>query len=168
MQIVHLLQTGEHLVVYFGSEGLFCYDLKGKLLWKKDLGVINAGPYTEPEVEWGIASSPVIHQGKIIIQCDVTGEDFLALFDIETGEEVWRTPREEVSTWCTPAVYERNGKTQIIVNGFRHMGGYDFDTGQEIWKMSGGGDAPVPTPVIAHDLIYLNNAHGRYSPIYVV
>ena len=159
---------GKHLVVYFGSEGLYCYDFQGKLLWKKDLGVINAGPYTEPEVEWGIASSPVIHQGKIIIQCDVTGESFLALFDIETGDEIWRTPRDEISTWGTPAVYEKDGKAQIIVNGFRHMGGYDFDTGQEIWKMSGGGDAPVPTPVIAHDLIYLNNAHGRYSPIYVV
>ena len=159
---------GRHLVVYFGSEGLFCYDLEGNLLWKKDLGVINAGPYTEPEVEWGIASSPVIYQGNIIIQCDVTGEDFLALFDVETGEEIWRTPRDEVSTWSSPAVYEKDGKTQIIVNGFRHMGGYDFNSGRELWKMSGGGDAPVPTPVIAHDLIFLNNAHGRYSPIYVV
>ncbi len=159
---------GKHLVVYFGSEGLFCYDLKGKLLWQKDLGVINAGPYTEPDVEWGIASSPVIHKEKIIIQCDVTGENFLALFDLENGEEIWRTHRDEVSTWCTPAIYEKNGRTQIIVNGFKHMGGYDFDTGKEIWKMSGGGDAPVPTPVIAHELIFLNNAHGRYSPIYVV
>jgi outer membrane protein assembly factor BamB len=159
---------GKHLVVYFGSEGLFCYDLDGNLLWKKDLGVINAGPHTDPEVEWGIASSPVIHKGRIILQCDVTGEDFLALFDVETGAEIWRTPREEVSTWCTPAVYEKDGRTRIIVNGYRHMGGYDFETGQEIWKMSGGGDAPVPTPVVAHDLIFLNNAHGRYSPIYVV
>lgn len=159
---------GRFLVVYFGSEGLYCYDLDGNLMWKKDLGAINAGPYTDPEVEWGIASSPVIHDGKVIIQCDVTGEDFLALFDVGTGEEIWRTPRDEVSTWSTPTVYEQDGNTQIILNGFRHMGGYDFVTGREIWKMSGGGDAPVPTPVIAHGLIYLNNAHGRYSPIYVV
>ncbi len=89
-------------------------------------------------------------------------------WDVETGEEIWRTPREEVSTWSTPAVYEKNGSTKITVNGFGHMGGYDFETGREIWKMSGGSDAPFPAPVIAHDLIYLNNAHGRYSPIHVV
>jgi outer membrane protein assembly factor BamB len=159
---------GRFLVVYFGSEGLYCYDMDGNLVWRKDLGVINAGPYTDPEVEWGIASSPVIHDGKVIIQCDVTGEDFLALFDVGTGEEIWRTPRDEVSTWSTPAVYEQDRNTQIILNGFRHMGGYDFATGREIWRMRGGGDAPVPTPVVAHGLIYLNNAHGRYSPIYVI
>jgi outer membrane protein assembly factor BamB len=159
---------GRFLVVYFGSEGLYCYDLDGNLIWEKDLGAIYAGPYTDPEVEWGIASSPVIRDGKVIMQCDVTGEDFLALFDVKTGEEIWRTPRDEVSTWSTPAIYEQGGNTQIILNGYRHMGGYDFETGREIWKMSGGGDAPVPTPVIAHGLIYLNNAHGRYSPIYVV
>jgi len=159
---------GEHLVAYFGSEGLYCYNFTGELLWKKDLGRLSAGPYDMPEVEWGIASSPVIHQGKVIIQADVTGDDFLAVFDIETGDEVWRMPRDEVSTWGSPAIYTSQDKTQIIVNGFKHMGGYDFETGEEIWKMSGGGDAPAPTPVIAHDLIFINNAHGRYSPIYVV
>jgi outer membrane protein assembly factor BamB len=159
---------GKHLVVFFGSEGLFCYNLEGVLLWKKDLGRLNAGPYDDPEVEWGFGSSPVIHKGKVIIQCDVTGDDFLAMFDVETGQDIWRTPRDEVSTWSTPAICEKDGETQIIVNGYRHIGGYDFDTGKEIWKISGGGDAPAPTPVIAHDLIFINNAHGRYSPIYVV
>jgi outer membrane protein assembly factor BamB len=137
-------------------------------LWKKDLGRLNAGPYDMPEVEWGIASSPVIHRDRVIIQADVTGDDFLAAFNIETGDEVWRTARDEVSTWGTPAIYKGMGNTQIIVNGYKHMGGYDFETGREIWKMSGGGDAPAPTPVIAHDLIFINNAHGRYSPIFVV
>jgi outer membrane protein assembly factor BamB len=159
---------GKHLLVMFGSEGMFCYDFDGNLLWKKDFGIINAGPYTEPEVEWGYGSSPVIHKGKFIVQCDVTGDDFLGLYEVTTGKEIWKVQRNEVSTWCSPAIYEKNGKTQIIVNGYKHMGGYDFETGEEIWKMSGGGDAPVPTPVIAHDLIFINNAHGRYSPIYAV
>jgi outer membrane protein assembly factor BamB len=159
---------GEHLLVFFGSEGLFCYDFRGNLLWRRDFGVLNAGPYTEPDVEWGFGSSPVIHKDKFIIQCDVTGDDFLGLYEIKTGKEIWKVSREEVTTWSSPAVYDRAGKTRIIVNGYRHMGGYDFETGEEIWKMSGGGDAPVPTPVIAHDLIYINNAHGRYSPIYAV
>ncbi len=159
---------GKYLLAFFGSEGLFCYDFQGNLLWKKDFGIINAGPYTDPEVEWGFSSSPVIYKDKFIIQCDVTDEDFLGLFDLKTGNEVWRVKRDEVSTWSSPAVYEKDGKAQIIVNGYNHMGGYDLETGTEIWKMSGGGDAPTPTPVIAHDLIFINNAHGRYSPIYVV
>jgi outer membrane protein assembly factor BamB len=103
-----------------------------------------------------------------VIQSDVTGEDFLGLYELESGKEVRKVERDEVSTWSSPNIYEKNGQTQILVNGYRHMGGYDFETGTEIWKMSGGGDAPVPTPVVAFDLIFLNNAHGRYSPIYVV
>ena len=159
---------GKHLIVFFGSEGLFCYDFSGRLLWKNDLGEMNAGPFTNPEVEWGFASSPVLHKGKVIVQCDFIGDSFLAAIDVETGKEVWRTSRAEVSTWGSPAIVEYEGKTQVVVNGFKHMGGYEFATGKEIWKMSGGGDAPVPTPVFANNLIFINNAHGKWSPIYAV
>jgi len=159
---------GKHIVAFFGSQGLYCFDLEGKLIWKKDLGVMNAGPYNAPDFEWGFSSSPIIHKGKVIVQCDFIGEGFLASFDVETGEQEWRTQRDDVSTWGTPTVFEKEGATQIVVNGWKHMGGYDFETGKEIWKMSGGGDAPTPTPVVAHDLIFINNAHGRYAPIYAV
>jgi len=159
---------GKHLVVLFGSEGLYCYDLKGNLLWQKDLGIMNPGPYNETGVEWGHASSPIIFKDFIIIQCDKSVDSYLAAFNIEDGKEIWRTSRDEVSTWGTPSIYSKEGKTQVIVNGFKHMGGYELETGKEIWKMSGGGDAPATTPVVAHDLIYINNAHGKYSPIYVV
>lgn len=159
---------GRYLVVFFGSEGLFCYDFDGNLIWKKDLGTMNAGPYTDPEVEWGFASSPVLQKGKVIVQCDFLGDSFLAAFDVKTGDQIWRTPRDEISTWGSPAIVEANGKTQVVVNGYKHMGGYDFETGKEIWKMSGGGDAPVPTPVYANDLIFINNAHGKWSPIYAI
>ena len=67
-------------------------------------------------MEWGFGSSPVIHKGKFIIQCDVTGEDFLGLYEVKTGEEIWKVQRDEVSTWCSPAVYEKDGKTQITIN----------------------------------------------------
>jgi len=159
---------GKHLVVLFGSEGLYCYDFKGNLLWEKDLGIMNPGPYNENGVEWGQASSPVIFKNYIIIQCDKSVNSYLAAFNIEDGKEMWRTSRDEVSTWGTPAILENEGKTQVIVNGYKHMGGYDLETGKEIWWMSGGGDAPAPTPVIAHNLIFINNAHGKMSPIYVV
>lgn len=159
---------GKHLVAFFGSDGMFCYDFDGKLLWKKEMPKMNAGPYNAPDFEWGFASSPIIHKGQIIIQCDYIGDSFLSSYYVETGKQKWIKARDEISTWGSPNIYEKDGKTQILVNGWKHMGAYDFETGEEIWKMSGGGDAPTPTPVVAHDLIFLNNAHGRYAPIYVV
>ena len=160
--------NGRYLLAFFGSEGLYCYDLDGNLNWKKDFGRINAGPYTDPDVEWGFASSPIIHEDKIIIQVDIVGESFLACLDLESGNEIWRTPREDVASWSTPNFYHRDGHRQIVVNGYMHMGGYNFDTGEEIWRLGNGGDAPVPTPVFAHGLIYLHGSHGRYQPIFAV
>jgi outer membrane protein assembly factor BamB len=160
---------GKYLVVHFGSEGLYCYDFKGNLMWKKDMGLLAPGPYTDPGVEWGYASSPVIFMDRIIIQCDIPKTPYITVLDLKTGNEIWKTSRgEEVSTWCTPAVYSKDGKTQVIANGFNHICGYEFETGKEIWKLTNGGDAPAPTPVIANDLIYLNSAHGKFSPIFVV
>ena len=159
---------GKHLLAFFGSNGLFCYDLEGNLLWQKEFDKMNAGPYNAPELEWGFSSSPIIHKGKVVIQCDFLGDGFLAQYNVENGNLIWKTPRRDESTWSSPTVFEKEGKTQIVVNGWKHMGGYDFETGEEIWKMSGGGDIPAPTPVVSKNHVYINNAHGRYSPIYAV
>ncbi len=159
---------GSHVVVFFGSEGLYSYDFDGGLKWKKDFGVLNSAFFRAPGAQWGFGSSPVIHDGKVIVQCDVTGDSFLAAFDLKDGRELWRTPRDEVPTWSSPTILEHGGRTQIVANGFKHIGGYDFRTGEEIWKLSGGGDIPVPTPVVAHDLVYVTNGHGDGRPIYAI
>ena len=159
---------GRYVVVFFGSDGLYCYDFEGKLVWKKMFGRINAGPYTDPDVEWGFASSPIIHENRVIVQCDIVGAGFLASLDLETGKEIWRTPRADVATWSTPNFLNKDGERQIVVNGFSQIGGYDFDTGEELWRLGNGGDAPVPTPVFAHGLIYIHGSHGRYQPIFVI
>ena len=160
---------GKYVVVFFGSEGLYCYDFDGTLVWEKNFGRINAGPYTDPEVEWGYASSPIIHENRVIIQCDIIGgEGFLASLDLRNGEELWRTPREDVATWSTPNFLNQNGQRQIVVNGFSQIGGYDFDSGEVLWTLGNGGDAPVPTPVFAHGLIYIHGSHGRYQPIFAI
>jgi outer membrane protein assembly factor BamB len=159
---------GKYVVASFGSEGLYCYDFEGNLIWKKDFGKMNAGPYTDPDVEWGFASSPIIHENRIIVQGDIIGDGFLASLDLETGMEIWRTPREDVATWSTPNFYNQDGHRQIVVNGYMHIGGYDFDSGRELWRLENGGDAPVPTPVFAHGLIYIHGSHGRYQPIFAI
>ncbi|HWL92972.1 MAG TPA: PQQ-binding-like beta-propeller repeat protein [Phycisphaerae bacterium] len=159
---------GKHVAAFFGSEGLYCYDIDGKLLWKKDLGVFESGPYNAPGLEWGFASSPIIHDGQVIVQCDALNTAFWASFDVKTGSELRRVPRKkEVTTWCTPSILEAGGRTQLICNGFKRMTGYDLSTGERLWWLRGGGDCPVPTPQIADGLIILTNGHGR-SPIYAI
>lgn len=160
---------GSTLVAFFGSEGLYAYDLKkGTLRWRKDFGLLDSGFFMVPAAQWGFASSPVIHDDRVILQVDVQKDSFLGAFSLKDGRELWRTPRQDVPTWSTPAVHSAHGRTQVIVNGWKHIGGYDLATGRELWKMTGGGDIPVPTPVIADGLIYITNAHGMFAPIYAI
>ncbi len=160
---------GKYVVVHFGSEGLYCYDFNGNLVWQKDMGILAPGFYMAPGIAWGYSSSPVIYKNRIIVQCDIPKNPFIAALDLATGNEIWRTSRgDDVETFGTPTIYSKGGKTMIIVNGYKHMGGYDFETGKEIWELGNGGDIPTPTPVIANDLIYLNSAHGKFSPIFAV
>jgi outer membrane protein assembly factor BamB len=159
---------GKRVVAFFASEGLFCYSVTGEFIWKKDLGALDSSYYRKPKAQWGFASSPVIYKGIVIIQCDVMKNSFIAAFNLATGDEVWRTGRSDVPTWSTPTVYTHDGKTRIVVNGYKHTGGYDFKTGKEVWRLNGGGDIPVPTPVLAHGLIFIANAHGKLAPIYAI
>ena len=159
---------GSRVVSFFGSEGLYCYSSAGKLLWKKDLGTLDAGYFRAPEAQWGFGSSPVIHDGKVIVQCDVQDGSFIGALDLRTGDAIWRQPRRDVPTWSTPTVCDGAGRTQVIVNGFRQIGGYDVTNGEELWTLQGGGDIPVPTPVVGEDLIYITNAHGGSAPIYAI
>jgi len=163
-----LATDGERLIAFFGSEGLYAYDLKGKLLWQKDLGVLDAGWFTDPSAQWETGSSPILHDNVVVIQADVQKGSFLGAFDARSGQELWRVSRSDVPTWGTPTVHQVNGQTQLIVNGWRHMGAYDFKTGKEIWKLTGGGDIPVPTPVVHDGLIFITNAHGPKSPVYAI
>jgi outer membrane protein assembly factor BamB len=163
-----LATNGQFIVAFFGSEGLYAFDMDGTQIWKKDFGVLDSGFFMAPEAQWAFASSPVIHGNRVIIQVDVQKDSFVAALDLATGKEVWRTPRQDVPTWSTPAIYAQDGNAQVIVNGWKHIGGYDLQTGKEIWRMQGGGDIPVPTPITAHGLIFITNSHGGKSPVYAV
>lgn len=156
---------GKHIVAIFASEGLFCFDTNGKLIWKKDLGPMDAGFFAVPSAQWGFASSPIIHNNRVIVQCDVQTNSFLAAFNIDDGKELWRAQRKDVPTWSTPTVVQVGNRTHILVNGWHHIGAYDFENGSEIWKLDGGGDIPVPTPIVAHNLSYFTSAHGKSRPM---
>jgi outer membrane protein assembly factor BamB len=159
---------GKHVVAFFGSEGLYCYDLDGTLLWSKDLGVLDSGYYLVPSAQWGTGSSPVIYENAVYLQCDVLKNSFIAAFRVKDGKEIWRTPRNDVPTWSTPTIYKSGERLYLIANGYKEAAGYDARTGTRIWNLSGGGDIPVPTPIVAEGLIFLMSAHGQMSPIYAI
>lgn len=163
-----LATDGTRLIAMLGSEGLHAFDMNGNRLWMKDLGVLDSGFYVAPDAQWEFASSPVIHDGKLVIQADVQKQSFLAAFEVATGKELWRTPRQDVPTWSTPTIHQVGNQTQILVNGWKHTGGYDLATGKEVWKLTGGGDIPVPAPVVGHGLVFITNAHGPGAPVFAI
>ena len=156
---------GTHVIAFFGSEGLYCYNMEGKLLWERDFGLINSAWHVVESAEWEFCSSPVIFQDKVIIQADALNTAFVAVLNLFTGETIWRQERDEITGWCTPNIYFDGEKPRVAVNGYKHRGGYDLESGEEVWKMAGGGDIPVPTPIVWKDLIFFNSAHGRHAPL---
>jgi outer membrane protein assembly factor BamB len=163
-----LATDGERLIAFFGSEGLYAFDMAGKLLWKKDLGVLDAGFFMVPEAQWETGSSPILYDNVAVVQADVQKGSFLAAFDAATGRELWRTTRDDVPTWSTPTVHVVDGRAQLIVNGMRHIGAYDFKTGAVIWTLKGLGDIPVPTPIVDDGFVYVTNAHGPGAPVFAI
>ncbi|HRR94200.1 MAG TPA: PQQ-binding-like beta-propeller repeat protein, partial [Bacteroidales bacterium] len=113
---------GKHVVAFFGSEGLYCYDYNGNLLWKKNFGILKSVFFSMPGAQWEFASSPVIYRGRVIIQCDVLDGSFVASYDAATGREIWKQSRDEYPGWCTPNIYTWQGKDYVVVNGYKHRG----------------------------------------------
>ena len=159
---------GRHVVAFFGSQGLYAYDVSGKLLWKKDLGVMDVGAYDAPDYEWGTASSPIIYQNLVILQCDTQKDDFLLALDVKTGREVWRTAREELPSWGTPNVYRGRGRAELVTNASNFIRGYDPATGKELWRLGGSSKITAPTPVFSNDLIVVASGRRPEAPIFVI
>ncbi len=160
--------NGKQLVVLFGSHGLYAYDLKGKLLWKQDLGVLDAGWFYDADYQWEHGSSPVIYKDLVIIQADVQKDSFIAAYSLKNGKLVWKTPREEISSWGTPTVYEGKTRAELITNGSRAIRGYDPATGKELWRLTPNSEVTTPTPFVAHDLIYVTSGYSPIQPIYAI
>jgi outer membrane protein assembly factor BamB len=159
---------GHYVVAFFGSQGLYCYDLDGHLTWKKDLGVLDLGAYDDPSYEWGTASSPIIYQDMVIVQCDTQKDDFLLALDIKTGKEVWRASRDELPSWGTPTIYQGKTRSEIITNASNFIRGNDPATGKELWRLGGSSKITAPTPIYSSDLIVVVSGRRPEAPIFVI
>jgi outer membrane protein assembly factor BamB len=142
------ITDGQRVYAYFGMTGLFCYDMAGKPLWKIDLG------HHPMRMGWGTGSSPALDGNRLFVQCDNEEKSFLVALDANTGDELWRVPREERSGWSTPYVWKNSKRTELVTAGGSKMRSYDPATGKLLWELKVSGQASA-TPVGDADLLYV-------------
>ncbi len=160
--------NGKVVIAYFGSEGLYAYSMSGELLWKKDLGLQNAGWFFDPDSEWGAASSPVIYKNTVIVLCDRQKDSFIAAFDLKDGKELWRTARAEIPSWGTPSIVPGKDHTEIATNAAKAIRGYDADTGKQLWTLGPNSEVVCTTPVSEQGVIYVTAGYPPVQPIYAI
>jgi outer membrane protein assembly factor BamB len=145
---------GKFLYVSFGSFGIYCYDLTGALQWQRDLGRMIS------RLGWGEAVTPVIHGNRLLLNWDQERDSALICLDAHSGKTLWRTPRDEATSWNTPLVVEHKGRTQVIVNGTKRARSYDIETGKEIWQVGPMTTNAIPSPVAADGIAYCMAGYG--------
>jgi outer membrane protein assembly factor BamB len=142
---------GEHVYAYFGSWGIYAVDMKGNVKWEKDLGDMRV------KNGFGEGASPTLYKDKIIINWDHEGESFVVALDKRTGKEVWRSKREEATSWTTPLVVEHGGRAQVITSATSRIRSYDVADGKLLWESEGMTQNAIPTPVAEGGMLYLTS-----------
>jgi outer membrane protein assembly factor BamB len=148
---------GAFVYAFFGSRGLYCLDSNGALIWQKDLGRM------QTLHAHGEGSSPVLHGDTLIVNWDHEANSFLCAFDKRSGQERWRTARDEKTSWSTPLVIEHEGKPQVVVSASKRVRGYDLATGKQLWESAGLTDNVVSSPVHSKGLVIAGSSYNRQS-----
>jgi outer membrane protein assembly factor BamB len=143
------LTDGEHVIAPFESQGLYAYDMNGKLVWQKDLG----DKYMRNT--FGEGSTPVLYKDRLFYVWDHQRESFIVALNKRTGEELWRVKRDEIDTWATPLVVEQAGVAQVVVAGMNRVRSYDAATGAIVWETAGLTMNPIPSPVSGGGMVFL-------------
>jgi outer membrane protein assembly factor BamB len=159
---------GRIVVAWFGSQGVHAYDVNGTPLWKVDLGRLDLGAYDIPSYEWGPASSPIIWNGLVLLQCDTQTDSFVLALDAATGKTVWKTDRQELPSWGTPTVVVAGDRAQLVTNAANYIRGYDARTGEELWRLGGSSKITAPTPIFADGLVIVSSGRRPERPIFAV
>lgn len=138
---------GKHLFASFGSFGVYCYDLDGNQVWKRDLGDFHM------RNGFGEGGTPALHGDWLIVNCDQEFDSFIAGLDARNGDVKWKVPRDEASSWSTPLIVDYGGKTQVVVNGANRVRSYDITDGDVIWECGGQTGNVIPVPVRQDDTV---------------
>jgi outer membrane protein assembly factor BamB len=159
---------GRIVVAWFGSQGVYAYDVNGKFLWKANLGRLDFGAYDIPTFEWGSASSPIIWNDLVILQVDTQTDSFLLALNANTGKTVWKTTREELPSWGTPTVVTTSKGPELVTNASNFIRGYDPRTGKELWRLGKSSKITAPTPIFGDDVLVVVSGRGPERPIFVL
>jgi outer membrane protein assembly factor BamB len=159
---------GTHVIACFGSEGLYCYDFAGKLLWQRDLSTLDTSFALDQEYEWGFGNSPLIHEGLAILQCDLSRDSFIAAFNVENGDKAWSTPRDEIPSWSSPVIWRNAQRVELVTNAAQFARGYDPATGAELWRLAKKSEVTVPTPVCGKELLFISSGNRPIQPIFAI
>ena len=146
---------GEHLIVQFGSFGLYCLDLGGNLVWKADFGPLDSLH------GHGEGSSPVLHGDTLVANYDHEGESFVIALDKRTGRKLWKAQRNEVTSWATPLIVEHDGKPQVIISGTGKIRGYDLANGKVLWECGGLSANVVASPVAGDGMVFAGSSYDK-------
>jgi outer membrane protein assembly factor BamB len=139
---------GARVYAFFDSFGLYAYDMNGKLLWEKDLGD------KKMRNEFGEGQTPVLHGNRIVVQWDHQGPSFITALDTLTGNEIWRTERQEIDSWGTPLVVEHGGRAQVVTGAMNKVTSYDLETGKVVWQGPGLTMNPIPSTVSEDGMVF--------------
>jgi outer membrane protein assembly factor BamB len=159
---------GRLVVAWFGSQGVFAYDVNGNLLWTVDIGRVDMGAYDIPSYEWGPASSPIIWKNVVFIQCDTQADSFVLALDALTGKTIWKADRQELPSWGTPTVITTSAGDELVTNASNYIRAYDPGTGKELWRLGGSSKITAPTPFVANGLVVVASGRGPERPLFAV
>jgi outer membrane protein assembly factor BamB len=148
------LTDGRYLYVSFGSRGIYCYDLDGKLIWEKDLGV-----QMRMRLQFGEGVAPALHGNLLIHPFDQQSGSFVVALDKRNGKEVWRQSRDEISAWATPLIADVKGKKQVIISATKKVRAYNPEDGNLIWECAGLGDNVIPHPAQHNDTVLVMSGY---------
>ncbi len=140
---------GEHVYVFFGSFGLYSFDMDGNLEWSRDFGV-----QMRMFNRFGEASSPALHGNTVVVLFDHEGQSFIEAVDKRSGKTLWKNLRDENTTWASPYILVHEGRAEVVVSGGNFIKSYDLETGVEIWRCAGMSRHPIPTPVAGQGLLF--------------
>lgn len=139
---------GEHLYAFFGSRGLYCLDMKGKVLWNKDLGLMQTA------MSFGEGVSPALYKDTLVVNWDHQGDSYIVALDKKTGKERWKVERDEGTSWATPLILAVNGKPQVVAAASKRIRSYDLEDGKLLWECGGLTRNVIPSPVAGNGLFY--------------
>ena len=159
---------GKRIVVLFGTVGvLAAYDLDGKPLWRRDVGVLDCNDPQAGSAEWGHASSPILYRDLAIVQGDRRRDSFLAAYRLSDGQEAWRVARDEPSTWATPNVLAAPSGDELLTNG-QTIRAYDPRDGKTLWTLGPNSEVVVATPIVADGIAFITAGYPPVRPVYAV